>query len=256
MSAWLGPEPAASLLVVPAIDLLGGRVVRLHKGRYDRATEYGESPGEAARRFADAGAPAIHVVDLDGARAGSPVNLTAVEAIARAAPAAAVQLGGGVRDAGSARSARSAGASAVIVGSRAVREPGWLARLIDALGAGAVIGALDLRGEEIALEGWTGTADGTTPAETWRAWIEAGLERAIVTDTTRDGTMEGVETARYAPFLGDPVAVAAAGGLAGPADLDALASAGLAAAVAGRALYEGGLGVETLAQRGWRWRAG
>ena len=143
----------------------------------------------------------------------------------------------------------------MIVGSRAVHEAGWLHRLIETLGSEAVIGSLDLRNGRVAIEGWKKIAEGEAPDAVWDAWIGAGLARAIVTDTTRDGTMEGVRPGSYGPFLGGPVAVAAAGGVAGPADLDALAASGLDAAVAGRALYDGGLDVDRLSERGWRWDA-
>lgn len=244
------------MVVVPAIDLLDGRVVRLFRGAYDRATVYSGSPAEAARRFADAGAPALHVVDLDGARAGEPVNRAALESIAGSAPGLTIQVGGGIRTLDDARTALEAGATAVIVGSRAVRDPAWLARLVDAVGPGAVIGSLDLRGQRIAVEGWTETAEGDAPEAVWRAWVGSGLARAIVTDTTRDGTMAGVDAATYPPFLNDPVAVAAAGGIAGAPDLGALARAGVDAAIVGRALYDGALDPATLAARDWRWADG
>lgn len=254
MSGWLDLEGAGDLLVVPAIDLLDGRVVRLLRGRYEEATTYDRDPADAARRFADAGTPALHVVDLDGAKEGAPVNLAAVERIAAAAPAATVQLGGGIRSIAHARAALAAGVDAVIVGSRAAVDPTWVGELVDALGADGVIGSLDLRGDEVAVEGWTRNVEsGSAPRELVRGWIAAGLRRAIVTDTERDGTLTGARSGVAARFADRGLLVAAAGGVAGPDDLDRLAAAGLDAAVVGRALYEGRVAAGDLADRGWHW---
>jgi len=255
VSRWLDPEaPSDDLLVVPAIDILEGRVVRLSRGRYDRAKTYERDPAEAARRFAEAGAPTLHVVDLDGARRGEPVNLAAVERIAAAAPVSKLQLGGGIRSADDARAARDAGASAVIVGSRAAVDEAWVARLVDDLGSGGVIGSLDLRAGEVAVEGWTRVAEGSPDVDAVaRSWVSAGLRRTIVTDTERDGTMAGARVDVAARFAGGPFAIAAAGGIGGADDLDRLAAAGLDAAIVGRALYEDRVSSVVMADRGWRW---
>lgn len=254
MSGWLDREGTGDLLVVPAIDLLDGRVVRLLRGRYEESTAYDRDPADAARRFADAGTPVLHVVDLDGAKEGAPVNLAAVERIAAAAPGATLQLGGGIRSLPHARAALAAGVDAVIVGSRAAVDPTWVGELVDALGAAGVIGSLDLRGEEIAVEGWTRKVeDGPTPREIVRAWSAAGLRRAVVTDTERDGTLTGVRSGVAARFADRGLLLAAAGGVTGPDDLDRLAAAGLDAAIVGRALYEGRVAAGDLADRGWRW---
>lgn len=239
--------------IVPAVDLLGGRCVRLDRGRYDRARVFDEDPAAVAGRLAAAGAPDLHVVDLDGARDGSPRHLDVLARIAAAAPGAAIAFGGGIRSRAEAENALAAGAVRVIVGSRAVRDPAWLPCLVSALGPEAVAGALDLHDSAVAVEGWTATVSDRAPEAVWEAWKAAGLRYAVVTDTTRDGTLAGVEPQLYQQFTEGAIEVTAAGGIAGPADLDRLAEAGVAAAVVGLALYTGAIELEDLARRGWRW---
>ncbi len=225
--------------LIPAIDLLGGQVVRLHKGRYDEVTVYADDPAEMARRFADEGADWLHVVDLDGARSGSPVNVASVEAIL-GATGLRVQVGGGVRTAETANRWLAAGASRVVVGTAAVKSPQWVRATCESAPE-AVVVAIDARDGEVAVEGWL---EGTgRPAAELAAEIDGwapGPWGFLYTNIDRDGTREGPDvegTAALARAVGGTVI--ASGGIGSLAHLRALAEAGVEAAVCGRALYAG-----------------
>ncbi len=237
--------------VTPAIDILGGRCVRLFRGRYDQATVYDDNPLAVAQRFVAAGAPALHIVDLDGAHAGKPCVLDVVRRIA--AVGVPVTLGGGIRTRADAQAALAHGAARVIVGSRAVAEPAWLARLLNKLGPAVLVGALDLDNDAIRINGWTRVAPGVSGSTVWDAWVAAGLSHAIVTDTLRDGTLGGINSATYHSFADGPIAVTAAGGVGCSSDLDDLAVTGVAGAVVGRAIYDGHIPLTELEQRRWVW---
>ncbi len=224
------------MLVIPAIDLLGGKVVRLVEGRRDRATVYSDAPGDVARAFVDAGARRIHVVDLDGAFSGRRENILAVQQILAAG--AQVQVGGGVRDLDACARLLDAGAAWVVVGTLAARDPGAIAHADPALAARLVV-AVDARDGRVYVEGWdqpTGL-DALELARTFAARV-AGV---LYTDIARDGTGRGPNvdaTARMARALA-PLPVIASGGIGALDDLRALAAAGVPACVVGRALYEG-----------------
>jgi len=238
--------------VIPAIDLRGGRCVRLYQGRYEQETVYGEDPVAVARSFAAAGAPRLHVVDLDGARAGRPVHAELIQRLAASVPVP-VQVGGGIRDAATARAYLEAGVGAVIFGTAAIRRPEEVAS-VASTHPGRVLASLDLRDGRPALEGWTATVPGEVPAgagadtgldpavtRVLRRLQEAGVTDLIVTDTERDGTLAGADPARFLPFLAAGFRVIAAGGIRDVEDIRRLRAAGLAGVIAGRALYEGTL---------------
>jgi phosphoribosylformimino-5-aminoimidazole carboxamide ribotide isomerase len=231
-------------MVVPAIDLLDGQVVRLEQGRYDRVTVYDADPVERARAFVAAGASRLHLVDLTGARAGAPVQAGLVERIARAVPVP-VQVGGGVRTSAHAQELVDAGAAAVVMGTSAVREPVLVQRTC-ALLPGRVIVAIDARDGRVAIEGWTETSavEVETLAEEAAAWGAAAL---LYTDVHRDGMRVGPNletTGRLAAVSSRPVY--ASGGVGRLEDLVALASLRppLAGAIVGRALYAGAFTLE------------
>jgi phosphoribosylformimino-5-aminoimidazole carboxamide ribotide isomerase len=233
----------------PAIDLLGGRVVRLRQGDYADETVYGDDPISVARDFAAAGARWVHVVDLDAARSGDPVNRPVVAAIAAAlAGVAPVQTGGGVRSLDDARELADAGVARVVMGSAAVREPALVeaaAQLVP------VAVGLDHRNGELAVHGWT-EGSGVMLDDAYALFPSAAV--FVVTDIGRDGMLEGPDVAgltRSAQLAGAPVI--ASGGVSSLADVAALARIeNLGGIITGKAVYEGRFtvlqAVEALAQ--------
>jgi phosphoribosylformimino-5-aminoimidazole carboxamide ribotide isomerase len=226
----------------PAIDLRAGRCVRLHQGDFAAETVYDDDPVAVARVFAAAGAPWIHVVDLDAARTGEPANLAVIERIVEAVPCA-VQAGGGVRSLEAAEALFLAGADRVVVGTAAVEHP----ELVDELCAhrpGGVAVGLDARGREVAVRGWT-AASGLDLVDVALRFEDAGVGALVVTEIGRDGTMEGPDVDQLAAVLAATrTPVIASGGVGELADLLALAAVEvegreLAGAIVGRAIYEG-----------------
>ncbi len=228
--------------LIPAIDLLGGRVVRLHKGDYGAATEYHRDPVEQAREFARAGAARLHVVDLDGARSGLPVHAESIARILAEVPLR-VQVGGGVRTCETAERWLEAGAERVVLGTAAVRDPA-LARALCEAHPGRIVIAIDARGEDVAIEGWQ-EASGKALHELAREAEGWGAAAILYTDIARDGTSTGPAVERTAALQhGLGATVIASGGIGALADLRALREAGVRAAVCGRALYEGAFTLE------------
>lgn len=221
----------------PAIDLRGGRVVRLTQGDYDRETTYGDDPVAMATSFADAGATWIHVVDLDAARTGDPVNRPVVAAIAAAvAGRARVQTGGGVRTVDDACALAAAGVTRVVMGSAAVANPELVAQAAQYV---AVAVGLDHRNGDLAVHGWT-DASGVALSEAL-GWFTEVASAYIITDIGRDGMLTGpdVEGLRAAAAA-TSVPVIASGGVATLDDVRTLARVpGIAGVITGRALYEG-----------------
>lgn len=224
----------------PAIDLRDGRCVRLYQGDYDRETVYGDDPVAQARAFADAGAPWIHVVDLDAARTGEPVNREVVGAIARAVDVP-VQTGGGVRSEEAADALFAAGVSRVVLGTIALEDPDLVRRLAAKY---PVAVGLDARGGEVAVRGWE-ESSGRGILDVIQEYEDAGVAAVIVTEIGRDGTLEGPDLDGLSIMLAATrINVIASGGVATVQDLrdlDALDALGhrLSGAIIGRALYEG-----------------
>lgn len=233
----------------PAIDLLGGRVVRLRQGDYSDETVYGNDPVSVAREFAAAGAPWVHVVDLDAARSGDPVNRPVVAAIAAAlAGIAQVQTGGGVRSLDDARELADAGVARAVMGSAAVREPS----LVEAASAIMPVAVgLDHRDGEVAVHGWT-EGSGLRLDDAFGLFPTATV--FVVTDIGRDGMLVGPDIeglTRSAELAGSPVI--ASGGVSSLADVMALARIeNLGGIITGKAVYEGRFtvveAIEALAQ--------
>jgi phosphoribosylformimino-5-aminoimidazole carboxamide ribotide isomerase len=231
----------------PAIDLRGGRCVRLYQGDYGKETVYGTDPVAVAREFQAAGARWIHVVDLDAARSGVPENRDVVRAIAgEVHPSVAVQSGGGVRDRDAAETLLEAGVARVVLGTAALESPA-LVRELAAMMPVAV--GLDVRGREVAIRGWT-EGSGEDLLDVVRRFEDAGVEAVIVTQIARDGTMQGPDVGGLSAVLeATSLDVIASGGVGSLADLETLATleaAGrvLAGVIVGRALYEGRFTVE------------
>jgi phosphoribosylformimino-5-aminoimidazole carboxamide ribotide isomerase len=220
----------------PAIDLRAGRAVRLLRGDYDRETVYGDDPVAAATAFADAGASWIHVVDLDAARSGDPVNRSVVAAVARAvAGRARVQAGGGVRGVADARTLAEAGVARVVMGSAALAEPELVGHVASVV---PVAVGLDHRDGELAVHGWT-EGSGRQLLDVLGDFPAA--EAFVVTDISRDGTLTGPDREGLAVVAAAaPCPVIASGGVSSLDDLQDLATvAGLAGVIVGKAIYEG-----------------
>lgn len=235
------PTPYANhFTVIPAIDLKGGKVVRLIRGAMDRATIYGDDPAAAARRFERDGAELIHVVDLDGAIAGEPRNLAAVRAI-RAAVGCRIEVSGGLRTIAAVRDLIAAGADLVAIGSAAFLHPALLVEACQEY-PGRVCGAIDARDGYLAIRGWVETSQLST-AQAVERFRAAGVAAINLTDISRDGTEAGVDAANYrAAAIAAGIPLIASGGVATLDDIRALAplfTDGVVGVIVGRALYEG-----------------
>jgi phosphoribosylformimino-5-aminoimidazole carboxamide ribotide isomerase len=232
------------VILYPAIDILDGRAVRLAQGDYDRETPYDEDPVAAARRWEQEGARWLHVVDLDGAREGEPINLDHVRRIV-AAVGIPIQLGGGLRDSKKVEEALSAGAERVVLGTAAARDPD-VAEAIAAAHPERVVAAVDAREGKVTAEGWTAPA-GIGPAELARTLSDRGLNRFVYTPVEVDGLMEGPDLDSLRTVAGATEAeLIYSGGIGSLEDLRALAELGLknlGGAIVGRALYERRFGV-------------
>jgi len=224
----------------PAIDLRGGRCVRLFQGDYAQETVYGDDPVAQAVAFAEAGAAWIHVVDLDAARSGVPENRHVVAAITDAVDVP-VQTGGGVRSVESADALFSAGVERVVIGTAALTDPD-LVRTLAADHRVAV--GLDAKSGEVATDGWL-VGSGRSVLDVARSFADVGVDAFVVTDISRDGTLAGPDLVGLADVLAaTPVDVVASGGVGSMADLDALDAIEvdgrrLSGVIAGKAIYEG-----------------
>jgi phosphoribosylformimino-5-aminoimidazole carboxamide ribotide isomerase len=223
--------------VIPAIDLIGGRCVRLMQGDFSKETVYSDDPVRVARQWAAQGAERIHVVDLDGARTGIPVNMEVVGRIV-AAVEVPVQLGGGIRTVDFAREALHAGVERVMVGTAAL-DGGVISDMLEALGPEGLLVSVDARDGKVVVSGWT--RDGGTSVSDLVASMEhLGVRRVMYTDVTRDGTLTEPNYEAVSRLVGQTnVAVIAAGGIASVDHLVRLEQLGLDGAVVGRALYTG-----------------
>ena len=234
------------MLVIPAIDLKEGKCVRLRQGNMDESTVFGEDPVEMAKRWVDAGAERLHIVDLDGAFAGQPRNAKAVHAIAKAFPDLPIQIGGGVRDEDTVQAYLDAGVEYVIIGTRAVSAPHFVNDLCLEF-PGRIIVGLDAKDGKLAVDGWSKLShhDVIDLAQHFEA---DGVVAFVYTDIARDGMMKGpnVEaTARLASNVRVPVI--ASGGISSLDDLRNLAARedeGITGAIVGRALYDGAFTLE------------
>jgi len=238
----------------PAIDILGGRCVRLLQGDYGQETVYGNDPAAQARAFQDAGATWVHVVDLDAARTGDPVNRQVVAEVA-ATLDVPVQAGGGVRTLDDARTLFDAGVSRVVMGTAAIEDPDLVDQVAD---LGRVAVGLDIRGEEVAVRGWT-EGTGLLLTDAFERFSNRGTDAFVITQIERDGTLQGPDLEGLAAALATTgVDVVASGGVGRPSDLKdladlAVAGRRLAGIILGRALYEGTIdlaaAIQTLKER-------
>lgn len=233
------------MLVIPAIDLKDGQCVRLKQGRMDDATSYGDDPVAMAARWVEAGARRLHLVDLNGAFEGKPINGEAVTAIARAYPDLPIQIGGGIRSAETIEHYLAAGVSYVIIGTKAVKEPDFVGEMCRRF-PGHVIVGLDARDGFVATDGWAEVST-IKAVDLAKRFADDGVSSIVYTDIARDGMMQGVNVEQTAALARDGgLPVIASGGVTDLKDIRALAEvadSGVIGAITGRAIYEGSLDV-------------
>ena len=232
------------MLLIPAIDLKDGHCVRLKQGDMDQSTTFGEDPAAMARKWVDAGARRLHLVDLNGAFAGQPKNKGAIQAILKEVGAdIPVQLGGGIRDLDTIEKYLDAGMRYVIIGTAAVKNPGFLKDACSAFGGHIIVG-LDAKDGKVATDGWS-KLTGHEVVDLAKKFEDWGVESIIYTDIGRDGMLSGINieaTVRLAQALTIPVI--ASGGLGSMCDIEQLCAVeheGVEGVICGRAIYSGDL---------------
>ncbi|MGM9516813.1 1-(5-phosphoribosyl)-5-[(5-phosphoribosylamino)methylideneamino]imidazole-4-carboxamide isomerase [Roseateles sp. DB2] len=240
------------MLLIPAIDLKDGKCVRLQQGDMNASTTFGEDPAAMARRWVNAGARRLHLVDLNGAFAGKPVNEAAIKAIIReVGDDIPIQLGGGIRDLDTIERYLDDGLSYVIIGTAAVKSPGFLKDACSAFGGHIIVG-LDAKDGKVATDGWS-KLTGHEVIDLARKFEDYGIEGVIYTDIGRDGMLSGVNieaTVKLAQALSIPVI--ASGGLSNIQDIEALCaveSEGVEGVICGRAIYTGDLDLAAAQKR-------
>lgn len=231
---------ASGFEVIPAIDLRGGRVVRLEQGDFDRETVFGDDPTAAAATFVAAGARWLHVVDLDGARAGEPAQLATLAAIARGSGDALVEAAGGIRSAHDVDAAFSAGARRVALGTAALRDPELVRATVGSRGADSVAVAIDVREGQAVGDAWRPGAAGSAPDDLVRRLADLGATWFEVTAIDRDGLLGGPDLGLLEHIVRlDRGRVIASGGIGTVDDVIRARDVGCAGAIVGRALYTG-----------------
>jgi len=225
------------MLIIPAIDLIEGKCVRLQQGDYGKKTVYSADPVQVAAEFAAGGAELLHIVDLDGARVGSPQNLDVVRAVARAVPIA-VEYGGGLRDLAAVEAAFAAGAARVVLGTAVLAEPPWFHQAVDRYGERIIVG-IDARNGKVAVKGWQETTD-TAALDLALRMKALGIKEIIYTDIAKDGMLSGPNLTALRELGPARMKIVASGGVASLADIENLRQLepyGVYAAIIGKALY-------------------
>lgn len=232
--------------IIPAIDLRGGRVVRLEQGDFERETAFSDDPVATAAGFADAGARWLHVVDLDAARDGLSGHARVISAIVDAVgDRVAVEVAGGLRTAGSVATVLGRGVARAVVGTAALRDPAFVAGLVRTHGAARIAVALDVRGGLAVGHGWRAGAPGSPVESALEALASVGVTTFEVTAIDRDGTLGGPDLALYQRLVApEHGAIIASAGIASADDIRAVRELGCAGAILGRALYDGRLSLE------------
>ena len=224
------------MILLPAIDLYEGKGVRLYKGRYEDMTVYTENPVSTAKEIEAAGASWLHVVDLQGARDGTPVNLPVVKKIVQST-SLSVEMGGGIRSLETIETILDAGVKRVILGTKALEDKAFLKEALERFGSAIAVG-VDARGGKVATHGWTNTTD--VDAEDFiRHLSELGVQTVIATDISKDGAMNGTNRPLYERLKPIPVQIIASGGVSSLDDIAALRTIGVYGAILGKAMYTG-----------------
>jgi phosphoribosylformimino-5-aminoimidazole carboxamide ribotide isomerase len=233
------------MLIIPAIDLKDGECVRLRQGLMDDSTVFSDDPVSVAKRWVDAGCRRLHLVDLNGAFAGEPINGEVVTAISRAYPLLPVQIGGGIRTLETIEHYVDAGVSYVIIGTKAVKDPKFVSEACRAF-PGKIIVGLDAKDGLVATDGWAEVSD-VQAADLAKKFESDGVNAIVYTDIARDGMMQGVNVeATLAMAQASTIPVIASGGITNMDDirpLQAVTGEGICGAITGRAIYEGTLDV-------------
>jgi phosphoribosylformimino-5-aminoimidazole carboxamide ribotide isomerase len=231
------------MLLIPAIDVKGGRCVRLRQGRMDDVTEFSDDPVAMATRWIEAGAKRLHVVDLDGAVVGRPVNAGVVQAIARKFPAIPIQIGGGIRDEDSVQAYLEAGVQYVIIGTKAISAPHFVNDLCLEF-PGHIIVGLDAKDGKLAIKGWSKLSNHDV-IDIAQRFEQDGVTAIVYTDISRDGMLTGVNIAATVGLArAVNIPIIASGGVTHLDDVKSLcevAEEGIAGVIIGRALYEGSI---------------
>ncbi|MCX6089650.1 MAG: 1-(5-phosphoribosyl)-5-[(5-phosphoribosylamino)methylideneamino]imidazole-4-carboxamide isomerase [Atribacterota bacterium] len=234
------------ILPIPAIDVMGGQCVRLEKGDYTRLTVYGDSPVEMARKWEGKGAPMLHVVDLDGAKRGLPVNFPLVIKILETIRIP-VQVGGGIRDLTTFSRYLEAGVTRIILGSVAIKNPVLLEQFLS-IAPEKITVSIDSLNGKVALEGWTENIP-LSASDLAKSMKQMGIQHFIYTDIARDGTLQGIDIERITAFLAETgVNIMVAGGISTLSDIQNLKSVrqGIEGVILGKSLYSGVLQYETV----------
>lgn len=234
--------------IIPAIDIIDGKCVRLSEGDFARKTVYSDDPTDVAKRFADAGLRRLHVVDLDGARTGSPKNLAVLERIA-GIEGVTVDFGGGIKTDADLTAVFAAGAAIASIGSVAVRDPDSLLRWIEHYGGDRIFFGADVRDSLIAVNGWqTATDLAVVPFLT--GWLGRGINHVFVTDISKDGMLAGPAAELYSRILAElpDIELVASGGVSSMDDIRELDAIGCSGVIVGKAIYEGRVKIGELSE--------
>ncbi len=233
--------------VIPSIDIIGGRCVRLSQGDYSRKTSYDDSPLAMATRFLDSGIRTVHIVDLDGAIEGYPVNLNLLKGIS-ALEGIDIEWGGGMKSREDVESVLEAGASRAICGTMAVRNPEVFSGLLEEFGPDRIVLGADVRGREVAVNGWTENT-GVDLFDLIESFLPS-LWNVIVTEISRDGMLCGPDVELYDDILYEfpEISLSASGGISCVADIAAVEKTGVPKVIVGKALYEGKISLEEIAR--------
>ena len=234
--------------IVPAIDIIEGKCVRLTKGDYNACKTYSDNPLDMALRFQDAGIRRLHLVDLDGAKSRHIVNYPTLEAIAGHTDLT-VDFGGGIKSTQELETALGCGAQMVTIGSTAVTEPDLMSKWIEDFGPEHIILGADARDGKISVNGWKEDSN-LTLSDFIRGYMQKGIIQVLCTDINRDGMLQGPAIELYKTLLNDfpGIKLIASGGVSSIHDLTSLKEAGLPAAIVGKAYYEGRITLEQLSQ--------
>jgi phosphoribosylformimino-5-aminoimidazole carboxamide ribotide isomerase len=245
--------------ILPAIDLRGGRVVRLQQGDFARETVFGDDPVAVAESFAQQGARWLHVVDLDGARSGTSAHVEVIARIVAAVdPTVAVEVAGGMRSAADVERVLASGAARVVIGTAAIADPSFASGLVERHGSDRIVVAVDVREGQAIGHGWVAGAVGVPVPAALDALTAAGVTVFEVTAIARDGLADGPDLGLYRDLVGRVDGrVIASGGIRDGADIEAARAAGCAGVIIGRALYDGSLSLSAaLAAVGAGWPGG